>query len=307
MLSDDLLQNVLLDPANEPGVDRLQIVSGYGSAGMASRHMEKLREMRKEVSIELILGMACKDGISDAQHQALCQLAKNRLYDMDFSCSYVVSGGPVHAKAYCWMDGSQPIKAFVGSANYSQAAFDQLQQENMTDADPAQVAAFQARVRSNAQPCSDVSINGNFFLYKAERKLVAVKDHVRLSFLDNKEETPKRSGINWGQRPGRDNNQAYISIPSENRSFFPPRKEHFAVQTDDGEVLIMVRAQDDGKALHTPHDNAHLGLYLRQRMGLPSGIYVTRKHFEDYGRTHVSFSKTDKDEYQLDFSVSTRR
>ena len=305
MLSDNLLQSVLLEPANEPGVDRLQIVSGYGSAGMASRHMEKLREMRKEVSIDLIIGMVRKDGISVAEHQALCHLAKERLYGMDFSCSYVTSGEPVHAKAYCWMAGAQPLRAFVGSANYSQTAFSQLQQENMTDANPEQVAAFQAKVRSNALSCGIADINERIAMHKAKERLAVIHYRIKLSMLTKKGETPKVSGINWGQRDGRDKNQAYVSIPSEvqKSGFFPPRKEHFPVRTDDGKVLIMVRAQDHGKGLHTPHSNAELGLYLRTRMDLPSGIYVTREHFENYGRTDITFSKTKDGEYLLDFSV----
>ena len=30
-----------------------------------------------------------------------------------------------------------------------------------------------------------------------------------------KQRVPYRSGLNWGQRPGRNENQAYLSVPSE--------------------------------------------------------------------------------------------
>ena len=115
-------------------------------------------------------------------------------------------------------------------------------------------------------------------------------------------ETHARGGINWGQRNKRDRNQAYIHIPPKYRSFFPPRGEPFTVMADDGEKLVMVVAQDAGKALHTPDSNSILGLYLRKRMGLRSGIYVTREHLDRYGRTDVQFRRDSNCRYYLDFS-----
>lgn len=64
----------------------------------------------------------------------------------------------------------------------------------------------------------------------------------------------------------------------------------------------MVVAQDSGKALHTPENNSILGRYLRNRMGLPSGIYVTREHLDRYGRTDIEFRRIGPKLYQLDFS-----
>ena len=113
-----------------------------------------------------------------------------------------------------------------------------------------------------------------------------------------------RSGLNWGQRNSRDRDQAYIPIPTEHRGFFPARGQHFVCLTDDGRQLTLVVAQDEGKALHTPHDNSELGRYFRKRLGVPSGSVVTRADLDRYGRTDVEFCHISGTTYHLDFSVS---
>ena len=40
-----------------------------------------------------------------------------------FSCSYIFDDKPVHSKVYTWLRDETPVKAFMGSCNYSQAAF----------------------------------------------------------------------------------------------------------------------------------------------------------------------------------------
>ena len=129
-------------------------------------------------------------------------------------------------------------------------------------------------------------------------------ESVKLPLLTRAGETHEKAGLNWGQRPGRNPNQAYIPIPVNHQKsgFFPNRAEQFTVLTDDGESFILVRAQDDGKALHSSLDNSQLGAYIRRRIGIGSGEYVTRAHLEKYGRTDITFIKVDEETYYLDFS-----
>lgn len=114
-----------------------------------------------------------------------------------------------------------------------------------------------------------------------------------------------RSGLNWGQRPGRNPNQAYLSVPREiqRSSFLPEVGQQFLVDTDDGQRLIMVRAQSNGKALETPGDNSLLGRYFRTRIGVESGRLVTAAHLRRYGRTSVDIYRVSSTHYELDFSV----
>ena len=304
MLKDDLFREVLIAPATEPAIDCLQIVSGFATAGMADRHMEHLAKLEKSVRIELIVGMPRNSGIEKAQHFAFRKLVQTRPYGMDFTCSYVTRGNPVHAKTYCWFRAGNPVKAFVGSANYSLTAFGRSQIEAMSDGNAQSVAAFYSDLRRNATDCLNEDIESVVAL--TETRQVSDKDGetVMLSLLDSRTgKTPTKSGINWGQRDGRDRNQAYINIPSDIRKsgFFPERAEQFTVLTDDGDSFIMVRAQDGGKGLQTTQSNALLGEYLRARMRIPSGHYVTRQHLVEYGRKDVTFTKIDEETYLLDF------
>lgn len=124
------------------------------------------------------------------------------------------------------------------------------------------------------------------------------------TLVRGKERVPYRSGLNWGQRPKRDENQAYLSIPAEvqRNGFFPAKGEEFSVFCDDGTEMICVRAQQNGKALHSKPNNSILGLYFRGRLELEPGELVIVQHLLRYGRTSLDFHKRDGAPYFLDFS-----
>ena len=152
-MSKNLFDEVLINPAEGQGIDRLQIVSGFATANMADKHMGRLKSIKQPISIELIIGMPRRSGIGEAQHYALCKLAESRPYGLNFACRYVVKGNPVHAKTYCWFSGKKPIKAFVGSANYTLTGFGQSQVEAVKLAEAQTVADFQAGIRKLTADC----------------------------------------------------------------------------------------------------------------------------------------------------------
>lgn len=112
-------------------------------------------------------------------------------------------------------------------------------------------------------------------------------------------------GLNWGQRTGREPNQAYIQLPIEvyRSDFFPKKPEHFFIHTDDGLDIKFTRAQktDEGTALQTPDDNSYFGKYIRDRLGIPHGQEITAKDILDYGCKEITFFKIN-DKYYMDFS-----
>ncbi|GAB3710131.1 hypothetical protein GCM10027592_46840 [Spirosoma flavus] len=128
---------------------------------------------------------------------------------------------------------------------------------------------------------------------------------VLLSFLDRKGNLPMISGLNWGQRGKRERNQAYIKVPASvyRSDFFPQITEPFTLTTDDGTVFNCAIAQQYGKAIHTPQNNSLLGVYFRQRLGVPAGELVTLEHLQQYGRTDVRITKVDDSSFLMDFSV----
>ena len=119
---------------------------------------------------------------------------------------------------------------------------------------------------------------------------------------------PSASGLNWGQRPKRNENQAYLAIPAyiQKSNFFPEKGKLFNMECDDGFFFKCIRAQANGKALETPEDNSILGLYFRKRLGVRPGYMVTTDHLYRYGRTSVDIYFRGNDKYYLDFSILSK-
>jgi len=275
---------------------------------MADRHMEKLCELGKRVNIDLVVGMTVLTGIKKAQHLAFRKLARKPPYDgLKLSCWYTVRNNPVHAKTYCWLADDDPVVAFMGSANYTLAGFGKSQVEAVDTTTGYVADSLFAKIKQNSISCLEEGVVDMVNIKDTVQTVFdpdgAEQKTVTLSLLMKNGETPPRSGINWGQRANRDPDQAYINIPKSigDGNFFPARREQFTVMTDDGESFIMIRAQDGGKGMHTTQNNALLGRYLRARMNLPSGEFVTRQHLIEYGRTDVTFTKLDDETYRMDF------
>ena len=312
IVTGDLFDEILLKPSTLSRGGNLLIVSGYGTASMADQHMEKLSELGKNVSIQLILGMPLKDGIARAQHIALCKLSQNGAHGLSFNCRYVVHENAIHAKTYLWEDSTGESKiAFCGSANYTLTGFGGSQTEAMVQTHPDGIrnlfnVAYKASV--NCIESEDLGLVKLVEIGKSSQvREIENKQEINLSLLiTHTGETHLRAGLNWGQRPGRNRDQAYIPIPMEiqRSNFFPALGERFTVSTDDNQSFFCVRAQAEGKAIHTTQDNSLLGKYFRERMGLRLGEFVNRSDLENYGRTDVTFVKIDHETYFMDFSTS---
>ena len=325
MLTENLFEKILIEPA-EQNFDTLYIVSGYASATMVSRHLDHLSRCKREVRIQLIVGMAIRDGISAKDHKGFRELASE--YKDVFLCGYVASNPPVHSKTYAWCNGDIPRLAFIGSANYTQAAFSTSRREAMIEYDAERVRNYFDLIQRDTINCLDPRANNFIAIYSEPRYSMRMplgnvaesdKDEdtasiaddltqlprTSVSFLGNRGDLPQRSGLNWGQRAGREPNQAYIRLPIEltRTDFFPPRGEHFTILTDDNKALICVRRQDYGKAIHTPDNNSRMGLYFRHRLNVPEGMNIRKEDLEHYGRTDVDFYKIDEETYYMDFSV----
>jgi len=133
-------------------------------------------------------------------------------------------------------------------------------------------------------------------------------EKLSLNLVDyDKNGNPNLHGLNWGNRKDgteRDKNEAYLQLTPEiySTDYFPPKGKYFITETDDGETLILVRAQKPiGTALQTPENNAILGRYLRKRLGLELDEEITAENIEAY-RTTISFYKKDDLHYFLDYS-----
>ncbi len=115
-------------------------------------------------------------------------------------------------------------------------------------------------------------------------------------------------GLNWGQREKRDPNQAYLQLTPEiyKSDFFPEKGSYFIVTTDDHQTLILNRAQKGyGTALQTPENNAIIGKYIRQRLGVESEKEITKEAIKAYGRDSIDIYKIDNIHFTMDFSVAS--
>lgn len=350
----DLFDYALINPMkSDRSLDRLCIVSGYATHAMASRHLIASNGMKKPLSVDLVYGMAGVDGVRKEDHIGFLSLEKKSEFDFagSFLCSYVNRPGSIHSKLYVWCRGNVPVRAFIGSANYSQKGFSQAKHmETLAECDPVSALGFFYRSKEASVDCANVNqerdfpakLRGHQFLQKRDPVLMIETDEkspykgcLKIAVSLVIEKGPKAgtvgegSRLNWGvlsdgsprrnkkndpNSAARDPNQAYIALPMpiQKSGFFPEyntlakesgSQQRFTVLTDDGKVFSCVRASGDyGKEIETPQDNSELGRYFRQRLGLPSGAYITVQDLKRYGRHDVVFYKIDDESYVMDFS-----
>lgn len=137
-------------------------------------------------------------------------------------------------------------------------------------------------------------------------------DSIEISLLKADEsDTGYGSGVNWGIRKNgykRNRNQAYIpyNIKDQKIGFFPNANSDgtypvFKVVTEDYDAFYMRQAQANGKALETPESNAIIGEWIRHKIGVPDGMYITKDMLEAANGTRVVFKKYQNGIYTLDY------
>jgi hypothetical protein len=318
MFNSDMVDKILINPITK-GAQKLLILSGYATPTMASWHMMKIKELRiNPVDINLIIGMTNYDGLTINAHEGFKQLVNshNESKFSKFQCQYICEGSPVHSKLYIWLKDNTPIEAYTGSANYTQAGFSTGRREYMVPCNPEDAFNYYNQAEGDSIYCNHSEVEDNIVFTPSHPVLDSEGGYpqalvgrgiqpIKLSLLARNGETGTRSGLNWGQREGREPNQAYIGLPAPiaRSGFFPLGKQHFSVVTDDNKQLILRVQQENDKAITTPMNNSLIGEYFRNRIGVANGAYVWRSDLERYGRTDVDFYKLDDEHYYMDFSV----
>ncbi len=321
-LTDDLFEKVLVEPVIR-GATELYIVTGYASSAMVTRHFEEItKTQQRELSIDLHVGMSGRDGLSRRTLLGL-QAIPRQIGSRTFNCTFSSRGSSIHSKLYVWCDDSGPREAFLGSSNYTQLGFgigasSQTHGEVCTPIDPE--LGFKYVLRSSKDGIgykSDDVFEYIDLIDDALHNQRDKEDSEDIGLLESPSvdlplvmlrgadagQVHTRSALNWGQREGRNPNQAYIPVPSAiaRTGFFPERGQHFQVSTDDGEAFICTIAQEGDKAIETPSDNSLIGLYFRRVLGLRPGDPVSTEDLERFGSNAVRFTKIDSETYQLSF------
>lgn len=321
-ISKDLYKKGLIEPA-EAGCNKLKIVSGYSTSAMAFKHINDLNAINPGIKVELIVGMTVFDGISQGNHRGFVKLVEDD-FRGKFSCSYIYKNKPIHSKIYMWFKDDVFHSSYVGSANYTQNAFLGNNREVLSFCSDSNTIAYWESIERDSIYCDNIESEHLIQIYREARYRNNISreqeaesqgvifgeekrnlEHVKVSFLARDGSLPAISGLNWGQRDGRERNQAYIPLKSDvyTSNFFPPVTIQFTINTDDNRTLIATRAQQNGKAIHTPQNNSLLGEYFRMRLGLPNGAFINKDDLIRYGRTDIDFYKIDDETYYMDFSV----
>lgn len=316
ILKENLFDEILIKPSK--AFDTLCVISGFATPSMVAHHLETVKEtfQIENTKIKLIIGMT-PNGISKFHHENFIKLMKER--NGLFECSYINSTSyPIHTKLYTWLKNDEPAMAFLSSANYTLTGFKRPQDELACICNPIEAYDYYSSKIDNSLYCTCDEANNMAIEPIKLKKLNAQQEELQEDNCKNNEmasiELPlfserdnkvqERSGLNWGQRAGREHNQAYIPIPSEigRSNFFPPRGEQFSVLTEDGFPFICAVAQDGNKAIHTPNNNSELGEYFRNKLGVPLGAPVTLADLDRYGNRYVKFTKIDEEEYYMEYS-----
>lgn len=321
MIAEHLAEAILFDPLNSD-VDELYILSGYATPNMLSWYLKNIyHKTLTPIQIHLLVGMVPFDRLSVSVHEGFVQLVASELpHEVEaLECSYIYETPAVHTNLYIWAKNGSAVKAFMGSANFIQSSFvGHHRQELMAVCNPGEAMEYYHSLVGRSIYCNHAEIEEYIILQPThpvldlECNLIEGVDQlseegiksVTLSLVTKNGEPGHHSGLNWGQRPGREPNEAYISLPASiaQTGFFPLEKRHFTALTDDRHQLTLRVEQQNDKAITTPARNSDLGEYFRNRLELANGAYVTRADLERYGRTNVVFYKLDDETFYMDFS-----
>jgi hypothetical protein len=310
----NLFHRILVEPFASGRATELRIVAGYASPRMLAQHLQAMNELQSgsQFKITVVVGMTGSSGLSDAATSAFIGLMMD---NSRFSSTVRTPRGQldVHSKVYLWLDSGSPIEAWAGSANYSRLAFglsaeSDRRDELMTQVDPEGARGYVDSIIHASDVLRDGVKRGTSSQIDEIEELVGTPGFVLPPRLD-----PSRfvicplvnsrtgevhnpgAGLNWGQptenRVRSDSDSAYIPVPAKHREFFPPVGEPFAAYCPDGQVLVLARGQQGGKALATPASNEALGQYFRMILGVPLGARVETTDLEKFGSNCVVFEK----------------
>ncbi len=296
----------------------------------------KCNQFVKGLKVEIILGMT-KSSLSAKKHEDICRLIDviNSSSGMpELSCRYICNGPEVHSKVYVWSYPDKglliPTTAYSGSLNYTMNAF-YKRRENVSMCNSLDAFYYFQELLPDTIDCLDTNVPSMLknVINNAPSAVEAVEAYetdyndydrvipvgtINVSLLKaDGSDTGYGSGVNWGIRKNgtkRDFNQAYIPYNTQDKvyGFFPDRQTPndlncpiFRVITKDFGSFHMRMAQAGNKALECAENNSIIGLWLRRKLGIPSGAMITKQMLVNYGRTYVTFRKYPDNTYLLDF------
>lgn len=301
--------------------DELIVLSGYLGPSPVAR-LEQL-----PFHSTVIYGMYGSEGIKPTLHNSLTTI-HNNVENLNIFYSQL----PVHSKCYAWRRDGEIIHALVGSANFStnglSTPFREVLAETTFDTFRP-LNDYIQHILNNSISCLEIGM-------EKVRENIINQNFCSMSLLDNTGEVQRASGLNWGfmknglPSPKRGINDACIPIRVEHinnySNLFPQKlqtrefmdlrgrrqrdNEAIEIIWDDGITMegLLEGTQPINDIIYPKQISSfpvksELGIYLRNRIGVPLGQPVRRHHLERYGRTNIEISLLADGVYKFDFSV----
>lgn len=269
-------------------------------------------QKEEKFALTVIVGMSGKTNLSE---NAVEKFGRLNIQNDSFSITIRTPSNSIdyHSKLYIWYSDNGPQRAWAGSANYTRLAFglsDQsdLRDEILFEVDSFQADAYAQELIKESIDLGDVSPRTENLTTSEVGRFEGFPSFLLPEQLDSRtyaicpivnSRTGRvhnpGAGMNWGQstasRLRKDNFAAYIPLPASHREFFPDAGEPFEVVGPDGQSMVCVRQQQDGKAITSSPSAEILGRYLRDVISVPDSREVVDGDLEKFGSNCVVFEK----------------
>lgn len=298
--------------------DELNILSGY----IGSPTIEDLKDL--DIKVKIVYGLARQTKLNQIFYKDLCDLNSG---NTSIYCPEILS----HAKIYIWKYKGEVVYILNGSANFSASGLETPLKEVLSEVNHTSFNEFEKyynRIFDSSVPVNKIDLDK---FGSNDRKKLTKKDVV----LNNESIDPNvcitdslyatASKINWGHGNAHTNPQdAYIPIRSKDIKnhpvLFPEKSSNKGLRFHDNAPIDIL--WDDGERmtgllegstiidrLRYPNKISSfkskkiMGNYLRKRLGIGKGQFVTKQIFENYGRDNVTISIISEGVYFMDFSA----
>lgn len=298
--------------------DELNILTGYIGPSV----IEELRKI--ELEVKIIYGLAREKKLNKAFYEDLCALSSG---NTQIYCPERLS----HAKIYIWKNKGRVVFALNGSANFSISGLESPFKEVLSAVRKDSFKEFKGYydlIFESSVEINEVSLDkfgSRDHKLSNKRSVRSEAQSLDPNICITNSLFAKASKINWGHGYAKNLlRDAYIPIRKQDivnyPQFFPEKADNkglgynenapIEILWDDGtrmEALLEGSSIIDGlrypNKISSFKSKKIMGDYLRRRMGLTEGKFVTRQMFENYGRDNISISLLGEGVYFMDFSV----
>lgn len=307
--------------------DELIIISGY----VGPNPIQRLGDIN--INSRIVYGMYASEGIRRPLHDSIINL-QNTITNINVFYSNL----PVHSKCYAWRRRGRVVYALIGSANFSTNGLSTPYKETLAEITTdtfSPLNDYIELVLNNSISCLEVTLRDaaeEVIPSEVDRQTSTDGERCLLSLLGRGREVQNIAGLNWGQNPNNHTNpnDSYIKIRRQDVNNFPelfPPKQEFPIHTqnrgrahrhndaieiiwDDGTVMdgILFGNQTINGVVYPKQVGSFsqykiMGIYLRERIGVPLGQPIRRTHLDSYGRTDVEVTLLNEGVYRFDLSV----